>query len=323
MSRSRGGLLQEAERHERVNRERGVAQPAVPVVPVPAAAQFLRQRRGGRRDQRPRGVVDEELEHQRRPLDHLAPSSPVTGLADPVLPEVRREGEQPLGLSPGQRAYLPRPFQLDVDRLPLLHREARGDPGFLDLQRHVGPQHAAPAGGPEDGARSGQELDGVRSAAIVERRVAGQLEGGPAADRAGLADEQVAGLSGAAGVRHHEVDHLTDGFRAVEPGQQNVRIGQVKLPGPPAGAAGQGEVAALAGVQERPEQRGRVKAGRAIPVDRTVRPDERHGAQVPDDAVFLDRQVARRRRLGPMAVADGKGSHSSIIRGRVTPAFHP
>jgi len=153
--------------------------------------------------------------------------------------------------------------------------------------------------------------------------VAGELEGGPAADRAGLADQQVAGFPRAAGVRHHEVDDLPDGLGAVEPGQQDVRLRQVELLGPPAAAAGQGEVAALARVQERAEQRRGVEARGAVPVHRAVRADERHGAQVADDAVFLDRQVARRRRLAAVAVADGDESHLSIIGTRITAVFQP
>jgi len=219
----------------------------------------------------------------------------IPGLADPALPEVRRQGEQLVGLAGRERPDLAAPFQLDVHGLALVQGERRGDAGLLDLQRHVGPQHEAAGGRLEHRADAGHHFDGVRGPAVVERRVAGQLEGGPATHSAGLPDQQVACLAGAAGLRHHEVDHLADRFRAVEPGQQDVRVGKVKLLRARITAARQREVTALARIQERAEERGSVKARRAIPIDRAVRADERHGPQVTDDSVLFDRQVARRR----------------------------
>ena len=289
-------FLQETQGHQRVDGEGGVPQPAVAVVPVPAAAQFLRQRRGGRGDQRPRRVVDEQLEGQRRPLHGFPPAAAVAGLADPVLPEVRGQREQVGGLTRGQRPDLAAPFQLDVHGLALVQGERGGHAGFLDLERDRGAQHAVPSRGPEHRADAGDHLDRVRGPAVVERRVTGQLERGPAADRPGLAHQQVTRLAGAAGLRDHEIDDLADRLGAVEPGEQDVGVRQVHLLRVRGHVAGQREVAALAGVQQRAEQRGGVEAGRAVPVHGAVGTDQGHGPQVPDDPVLLDRQVAGGRR---------------------------
>src|ERR1700692_1159426 len=109
-------------------------------------------------------------------------------------------------------------------------------------------------------------MHSVRRPAVVERRVTGELEGGPAADRARLPDQQVAGPAAAPGLRHAEVDYLADRLRPLKTGQQDVGVGQVKLLRPRAAAAPQREVTALAGVEQRPEQGGSVEPGRAVPV---------------------------------------------------------
>ena len=182
---------------------------------------------------------------------------------------------------------------------------------------HAGPQHARAERGGEHGAHPGHQLDGVRRAPVVEGRVAGQLERGPAADRPGLAHQQVARLPGRAGHRDHEVDHLADGLDPEEAGDQDVGVRQVHLLGPPAGPAEQREVAALAGVQQRAEQGRGVEAGRAVPVDGAVGADQGHGPQVADDAVFLDRQVAP----GSAAVTGRVITHSFIMRPVVSGTF--
>ena len=63
--RLRGG----AEVHQRVDRHGAVPQPAVPVIPVPGAADPLRQRGGGRGQHGAGGLMDQGAEHQGRPAD--------------------------------------------------------------------------------------------------------------------------------------------------------------------------------------------------------------------------------------------------------------
>ena len=82
------GLPVEVEPVQRLQRERGVAHPAVAVVPVPLAAGRLGQRRGQGGDGRAGRHVGEPLDGQRRALDRAAP--PVVRdprLVQPVAPE--------------------------------------------------------------------------------------------------------------------------------------------------------------------------------------------------------------------------------------------
>jgi hypothetical protein len=125
--------------------------------------------------------------------------------------------------------------------------------------------------------------------------VAGDLEPGPAPDRARLPDQQIARPAGRPGLRDHEVDDLTHRVLALEPGKQDVGAGQVALlrlgvTGP----GGQREVAALFLIEQGAEQAGGVETPRAEPVDRAIGADEGHRVQVAHDAVLLDREVAVR-----------------------------
>ena len=81
-------LVGEAQTEQRVHRERRVAYPGEPVVPVALAADLLGQRRGRRGDQGAGRGVRHELERHRRPLDHFPPPPRVAGAADPSTPEV-------------------------------------------------------------------------------------------------------------------------------------------------------------------------------------------------------------------------------------------
>ncbi len=84
-------LAFQAEGVQPPERERRVADPRVPVVPVALPARGLGQRRGGGGDQRAGGGVGQPLQRQRRPLQVDAPR--VVGelaLRDPVAPEPLR-----------------------------------------------------------------------------------------------------------------------------------------------------------------------------------------------------------------------------------------
>ena len=81
-------------RHQRVERERRVAQPAVAVVPVADAADPLGQRRGRRGDDAARGRVGERLEGDERAVDELLPLAVVRAALRPLLPPRGRPGER-------------------------------------------------------------------------------------------------------------------------------------------------------------------------------------------------------------------------------------
>ena len=67
------GFPVQAEGVQGPERERGIAHPRVPVVPVPLSPGRLGQRRGGRRDQGSSRCVGEALQRQRAALQRLPP----------------------------------------------------------------------------------------------------------------------------------------------------------------------------------------------------------------------------------------------------------
>ena len=127
----RRGLVGEAQPQERVEREGGVADPGVAVVPVATAAELLGQARGGRGHDPARGPEGEQLERERRAVHHLAPAPLVAGLGEPLAPVLERAVERVprLVLRVGPRHV--------VLRHPLEH-EGHGLPGGQrDLARHA------------------------------------------------------------------------------------------------------------------------------------------------------------------------------------------
>ncbi len=187
----RGGLVGEPERHERVDGERGVADPRVPVVPVADATELLRQGGGGRRHQCSGGTVDQQFEHERGAVHHLPPAAVVAAAAQPVLPVGQGTVEQLFGLAVHQRADRCVPLQDDVRALPHVERERRGDAGAVAGQRDGGTQGEAADGGVEHRALAVDDRHCVGYPPVVEARVTAQRELGPATYRPGLPDDRV------------------------------------------------------------------------------------------------------------------------------------
>ena len=97
------GLLGVPAAGEGLQGEGGVAQPAVAVVPVPGAADLLRQGGGGRGGDAPARRVGQRLEHQQRPSHRLAVAGPrrCSGRSSPSrTAAVSREG--PFGVVAGR-----------------------------------------------------------------------------------------------------------------------------------------------------------------------------------------------------------------------------
>ena len=80
------GFLHVAGRHQRVERERRVAQPAVAVVPVAHAAGPLGERRRGRGDDAAGRRERQRLQRDQRALHQVVPLAVVRGPARPFLP---------------------------------------------------------------------------------------------------------------------------------------------------------------------------------------------------------------------------------------------
>ena len=87
-----------AEGEQRAQGERGVAQPAVTIVPVADSAQLLRERGRGRRDDRAGWGVGHQLERERAADDGVAVRSLVGAARRPGLPP----GDGPLDAVAGR-----------------------------------------------------------------------------------------------------------------------------------------------------------------------------------------------------------------------------
>jgi signal transduction histidine kinase len=138
-----------------------------------------------------------------------------------------------------------------------------------------------------------------------DQAVGGELGADPVQRR----QEARIGRPGELHQRHHQdrgVEQLAAGVHDVR-AQSGVPAGLLHV-----AMGGRGE---LAPALDRP--------GQATVTGQARGPVVGDPAEVPDDAAFLDRQIARRRRLGAMAIADGEISHPSIIRACITSAFHP
>src|ERR1700694_695075 len=88
-------LARESEMEERVERERGIAQPGVAVVPVARTADGLGEAGRGRGQNRPRRRVREQLEDQSRTPDRLTIWAVIRDLLDPAPPILLAGAEEP------------------------------------------------------------------------------------------------------------------------------------------------------------------------------------------------------------------------------------
>ena len=189
------------ERVQAPQRERGVAHPAVAVVPVALAARRLRQRGRRRRHERAGGHEREALQHQRRALQVIAPG--MVGIGAFGQPRCARSGscgQVLLGLLGRARAAEPLgPGERAEALLAFAHRVAGVHAVALDAHAHVAEQ--AKLGAPVARVERVPALGaGVRHAplrrrrAVVEHRLAHHLELHLALDAFDHAHEQVVGV---------------------------------------------------------------------------------------------------------------------------------
>ncbi len=231
-------LLGEAHPEQCVDRERPVADPGVPVVPVALATDLLGQAGGGSGDQRPGRGVGHQLQRDRRPLQGLPPPSGVRRLSQPAAPEARRLLEQPVELR--VRDLLRRPARRGLQHHPTLL------PGpQLERDAHVARVGPAYRGEPfvaliphrVQGQRQGRvdehhavlgDMRLVRLAPVVESWRDVRLEADPTAHAAHQPDQPVV-VGRLPTRRRHEVQQLPDAVLGHEPRDQDRRVGQVQL----------------------------------------------------------------------------------------------
>ena len=205
------------------------------------------------------GLRHHELERQRRSVHRLAPPTGVARATDPGAPEVDGVLERP-GHVVGRTRRARHP------RLGFLQHERRGLPGGQvergdrravtgDGHRDVGPQ---PNGGPVGTARREQHLAVahlhlVLGARVVEPRLEGHVVAQGPAHCLHTAHELPRVIVRIDADRH-EVGDLTDTGRRQEPGDQDVRVGEVQLLA--------GEIVVETGVDAEPTTTRRRRAAR-------------------------------------------------------------
>ncbi len=279
-------LLAEAAAQQRGERHARIAQPAVAVVPVPLAAQRLRQSGRRRRDDAAGRRVGQRLEGDQRAPHGRLPLAPVPAAGRPALP--------PLGglaqLAPRIGARPARP----VRGLPGQHERhlLAGPDGELRAGALVLTEGVHPGRHPQPGRVGAGHRDPVvvgaphpgHDPAVVEAQP--QLPGHLHRAAQTLHDPD---QSRVAVALRHEVDHPNGPGGGLPVTLQHQRAVQVAAPRALPGPGGREPPAAVPLVAEQcGEATGGVETGQAEPVDRSVPADQSGGLQVPDQAVVLD-----------------------------------
>ncbi len=291
-------FLGEAELDERVEHERGVADPSVPVVVVAVAADPLRQRAGGRRRHGPGRRVGEKLERQYAAQHQvvvlaavgncLAPLPPglLAGLPPrPYLRGGRHYQRRVVGRDEGEQRVLPR---LGGELAAELAQPQLRPAGLLGYQRHhqipgVQQRHVAHPGPRPDAVKQRPARDPPphRHLAAVGPDVAGQFGPGERPVRALV----------------ERIDHPDLPVPGTERRLQHVGAGQVAPRNLIRHGRLQGEPPAAGRVEDRREHRRRVHRRSRPPVNAAIARDQRDRLAVPDQPVRLDRgELVRPRR---------------------------
>src|SRR5512138_3489441 len=286
-------FLVEAGVQEREQRERGVAQPAVAIVPVAHPAQALGKRGRRRRYDAAGRRVGERLERNERAAHGGRPRAGRGTTAGPIAPV-------PLGLAE-RTARIDRLRDLQVRRavgqderegLSRLDLEARARPHVAVLERHRRAQHDLVR--PRDRADApalGEPGDPRDRAAVVEAQDELHFHGdapAPADDRAHEVRLRAA--------NRHEIDQRDRARIGFPFGLEDERIGTVTPLRLDSLRRGELPPAVLGRAEERGEARGRVETRQAQPVDRAVAPHQRSALAVADQRIVLDPRVPHTRR---------------------------
>jgi hypothetical protein len=227
----------------------------------------------------------------------LAPAPAVARAAQPAPPErhggVELGGNVRIGVWHRGLAGLDA-VEHEIGRLPGPQLDPRADVAAVDDLERAAHREAEPELGRAEERAVPGERDLVAGARVVEARGDVDDEAHLPAHGEDPADYAVAVRCLTATRRGHEVLHLPHSVGHQEARDEDVGVGEVEQLGAPAVAFGRdAEQAAAVGVEDRREDARRVKARTAVPIDRPVGADERHGVQVADQAVLGDRQVAR------------------------------
>ncbi len=296
-------LVRRARLDQRVDRQRGVAEPAVAVVPVALPAEVLGQRRGRcRHDPAGLGVGHQVQGEQRAPhvvgmgdAGEIAPGHPVHGLVDRLVDQVavgaRRAqvGRQPGG-RPGEHLPL---VDLEVVDVAVVRgvRQARAAQDQLVGAGHGGDHRlvSVPLAAPYP--RLGEPVVEADDPLVVHPDRA--LDSGHPSYQV---DAAVPG--------GHHVEQGDDPGLGREGRLERCRVVDVGAADLVVTDRAQLPAAVLGVAQDRREARGVVETRQTQPVDRAVGRDQGGGVPVADHRVVLDRaahagRVTARTRVGP------------------------
>ena len=81
-------FLRESDSEQPIQREGGVANPGVAIVPIPSAADRLGQAAGRRRNNRSGRFEGHQFERQRRSVHHFAPAAGIGAFGEPSMPVI-------------------------------------------------------------------------------------------------------------------------------------------------------------------------------------------------------------------------------------------
>ena len=295
---------------ERLEHEGRIAHPGVAVVPVALSARCLREGGGESRDRRAGRHVGQTFDCERRALDRVAEAVVGNaGLSEPVSPVANRGCDSRLGLvgvlrcgesfGPGERAIRPLARPQDVARPNAValdpQREIRAQTDRLLRAIRVGCMAAAVDRGPFR-----------RHAAVVEVRLADELDLDPAFEAEDRSHEQMVGVGvgGRPGVRcdlvlvipgadRQRVADENPAGRRLPRRDQDVRARFVDPRRRVVDPEGPEPKASGLPVEQAAEHARRVEAGHAEPVDRPVGGHERAGVAVGQERVIGDRRERR------------------------------
>ncbi len=270
---------------QRGERERGVAQPAVAIVPVARAAEQLGQRRRRRRHDSAGRPIGQRLEGDQRAHHRFGPGPGGAAPRRPVAPEglagferrlrhERRRDRQVRGrIGQQKRDHFPGRDREMADRVHVLARE---------MHRRVQHDHV----GPGDGAQRAVLHAGDPGNDRAEAEAQHELE--MHRDAAAFADHQAHQGRVLVALRH-EVDERDHALVGLEAGLENKGVGLV-APGDarPGVARGDQPASVLRGPEQRRKAGLGVESRPAQPVDRTVLADQRGRPAVTDERIIFD-----------------------------------
>ena len=301
------GLVAIAGEQQRIERERGVAQPAEPVVPVAHAADALGQRRRRRRHHAAGRRIGERLQHHQRVLDGVGVLPLVAALGAERAPGRDRRLECRLGVQrDGARLVRARIGEHERHALAGVHGEApaRREVDAVQLHRRA-------------------QLDGVGTAGRGERvaEAAHPRHHGAIAE----ADREIhrhrhraahtlddAHDVGAAVAERHEVDQAHGAVGDVHLGFEHERVAAVAArDAQHAAARSDAKASVLRLADERSERGRRIEARHAAPVDRALAAHQRGRVRVADQRVVLDAGGPRRQDACAVGAPAGRHARAS------------